>query len=103
MKRQLIQMTQDYLVQCDTPGCGYTIPNPTKDPCEDTKQYINMPCPKCGANLLTQKDYDDAMKFLRGIMWLNKWFGWLSYLSPKNKKKEMHVHVHDGEVNITQN
>lgn len=101
-KRQLIEMTQEYLIQCDNDNCDYTIPNPTKDPFEDTKQYINMPCPKCGENLLTQKDYDDSMTFLKKIMWINKYFSWLTYFSSKRENPIMvETHVHDNKITIT--
>lgn len=101
MKRQLIEMTQDYLIQCDNPDCKLRIPNPTKDPFADTKKYIDMPCPRCGENLLTQKDYDDSMKFLRTIQWVNKYFSWIAYIFPNGKKRTVNAHVHDGEVKIT--
>lgn len=29
---------------------------------EDYLTFVNKPCPNCGANLLTQKDYDIVMK-----------------------------------------
>lgn len=101
MKRQLIEMSQQYLIQCDNPNCDYVIPNPTKNPFEDTKKYIDMPCPVCGENLLTQQDYDDSMKILKQVIWINKWFSWLAYLFPKGKKRTINAHVHDGELKIT--
>jgi hypothetical protein len=41
---------------CDARGCDYTEYVGTVSP-----EYIGKPCPKCGANLLTQEDYDAAM------------------------------------------
>jgi len=49
-------------LKCDNPTCDY------KDmsiPVGDYEKYINMPCPKCGAPLLTQADYDVVMKVMR--------------------------------------
>lgn len=39
-------------IKCDNPNCDYI----NKDvEFKDYKKWINKPCPKCGANLLTQK------------------------------------------------
>ena len=41
-------------IKCDNKACDY------KDDSvryEDYKEYVNKPCPKCGHNLLTKKDY----------------------------------------------
>ena len=46
-------------LKCDNPNCDWeddSIKN------EDYINYINTPCPKCGENVLTQEDYDNAMK-----------------------------------------
>lgn len=43
-------------IKCDAEGCDYT----EQVAPEDYTKYINKPCPKCGANLLT---YDDYMRF----------------------------------------
>jgi len=44
---------------------------------EDFKLWLNKPCPKCGANLLTKKDLNITMI----IIAINKWFGWIRTLS----------------------
>ena len=101
MKRQLIEMTQDYSIQCDNPNCNYKIPNPTRDPFTDIKPYINMPCPDCGENLLTQEDYDDSIKILKKIIWINKWLSWVTYLLPTmGKKHKASMHVHNGVADV---
>jgi hypothetical protein len=41
-------------IKCDAIGCDYEDPTV---PYEDYKQWVNKPCPKCGANLLTEQDY----------------------------------------------
>ncbi len=51
-------------LKCDADGCDY------KDMTisfEDYEQYINAPCPECGANLLTEADYE-TVKVLTGIV-----------------------------------
>lgn len=37
----------------------------------DPDFYLGMPCPECGANLFTQKDYDAMKKMLRFAMIVN--------------------------------
>lgn len=55
-------------IVCDNPTCDY------KDPAAgfDTfHEYLNKPCPKCGENLLTQEDYDNAMLVYKSIQYVN--------------------------------
>jgi hypothetical protein len=65
--RDAIKMTIRGL-KCDAPGCDYR---------DDTvefanyKAYINKPCPKCGANLLTEADAKAAVKIARAVKGLN--------------------------------
>lgn len=40
-------------IKCDADGCDY---NCDDVKFEDYEQWLNKPCPKCGANLLTQED-----------------------------------------------
>lgn len=47
-------------IKCDDPGCDY-IDNESE--IGDYKDWINVPCPKCGASLLTEEDYQ-AVKIL---------------------------------------
>ena len=42
-------------IKCDTDGCGYHNPDVKF---EQYPEYVNKPCPQCGANLLTQENYD---------------------------------------------
>ena len=96
-------MYQEYSIECDNTQCDYKIKNPTGDPNEDTREYINMPCPKCGDNLLTKQDYLHGLKVLKIVNWLNKWFSWtMIFVSKKAKTKSISVHCHNGEVNISE-
>ncbi len=97
--RKLIEMSQEYLIVCDNKNCDYKVPNKTKDPNASIKKYLNKPCPKCGENLLTEKDYKDSETLMRYINWINKWFSWITIFIPKNKEKKVTVHVHNG-INI---
>lgn len=96
-KGEIISMESDILVQCDNPECDYTVPTSIENPDDCGEDYINKPCPKCGENLLTMEDYIQYVKLVKGIKWINKWFGWIYYLLPKKNKenpsvKEAHVH-----------
>lgn len=46
-------------IKCDTPNCGYSDMTVKSS---DYHNWLNKPCPKCSANLLTQKDYDIVQK-----------------------------------------
>lgn len=41
-------------IKCDNPYCNF---RDDSAKVEDCKQWLNKPCPKCGQNLLTEKDY----------------------------------------------
>lgn len=97
--RKLIEMNQEYLIQCDNPRCDYKVKNETGNPNEDIKGYLNKPCPKCGENLLTEQDYIQSLQLMKVINWLNKWFSWLTIFSSKKSQQKVMVHVHKG-VNI---
>lgn len=55
-------------LKCDTPTCDY------HDPAirlEDYEAYIDTPCPKCGASLLTRADYDQVQQLLSIMAMVN--------------------------------
>lgn len=51
-------------IMCDNPGCSYLDKTVSDD---NLKEWINIPCPLCGENLLTQEDYDNS-QFLLGLV-----------------------------------
>lgn len=51
-------------IKCDNPDCNFR--NDTVD-FRNYRDWLNKPCPKCGSNLLTQKDLN-AVKFLIKII-----------------------------------
>ena len=57
--------------KCDAPGCGYVSPNETPDfefleeYVDYMKSYLDVACPRCGAPLLTQADFDSAVLVLK--------------------------------------
>lgn len=93
--RKIFEIQQENIIECDNKHCDYVVVNTTKDPNVSLDKYVNMPCPKCGDNLLTEKDYLDSKNFLKVLNWINKWFSWLTIFMPSNSK-ESSVKVHNG-------
>lgn len=56
--------TQSLGIKCDTEGCEYKVSFGAK---EEYDAYLNQPCPVCGANLLTQSDYDTMSQMLEMV------------------------------------
>lgn len=98
MKRKLIEIYQENLIQCDNPNCDFKIKNPTGDPNEDSSMYLNVACPLCGDNLLTERDNMIYQSFMKKVNWINKWFSWVNYLIPFRKKLN---EISTNDVNIS--
>ena len=47
-------------IKCDNPNCDYF--NPDVESKTYKQDWLNKPCPKCGENLLTEKDYKTIKK-----------------------------------------
>lgn len=95
--RKLIQMHQEHLIVCDNEACDFKILNETGDPNVSIEKYLNVACPKCGENLLTERDYLDSLKFLRMVNFINRWFSWITIFIPKSKKPHVaSAHAHNG-------
>lgn len=91
--RKLIEMHQEHEVVCDNPQCDFKLS------CETGEiiQFLNVSCPECGENLLTEKDYLDNLSVLKVINWLNRYFSWIMLFVPKKAKMiNTTVHVHKG-------
>ncbi len=96
--RQLIETSRKSLIVCDNTKCDYEIPCSASLE-KNMLQFINMPCPKCGENLLTEQDFLQDEKIMRSIRWINKWFSWITFFYSKKswaKRQTVSVHVHDG-------
>ena len=103
--RKLIEIQQEYDVVCDNKSCDYKIVNEDKNVYDkDPSRYLNTPCPKCGDNLLTEKDLATYIKTVRIVKFINKWFSWITIFYGKNRKNTdtttLHTHFHDG-IHIT--
>ncbi len=58
-------------IKCDNPNCDFRDDSVSV---EDYKDWINKPCPKCGANLLTKKDYKTTKRIIKLCKIFNKIF-----------------------------
>lgn len=81
-------------IQCDAPGCGYNDPSVVR---LDYDKYLNAPCPKCGAPLLTEADML-ALKALEAeVALVNHVAGDL----PDGERLKMHLAMRgDGTIDL---
>ena len=89
-------MNQEYLVVCDKPGCDFKVKNETGIPNDGIEKYLNMSCPLCGENLLTEDDYRRSVVFLGLIGLINRWFSWITVFYRHKKQSSVYVKIHDG-------
>lgn len=95
MKRKLIEAIQKDLIVCDNNSCDFKIVPTTGDINEDISMYLNVECPKCGENLLTEEDYINSLKLTKAVNWINKWFSWLTFFIPSKKESTYQVITHN--------
>jgi len=53
---------------CDNPNCDWDDKTVTHD---QLKDWLNVSCPKCGENVLTQEDFDNAKAFYLAMELVN--------------------------------
>ena len=56
-------------IKCDVPHCNYRNETVALD---DYRDWLNKPCPVCGANLLTEADLKTLDILLCIIKWINR-------------------------------
>jgi len=97
--RKLIEVSREFLIECDS--CYYKVLNDGGGIGKDLKEYIDQKCPKCGANLLTEKDYLLDKKITKTIHFINRWFSWLTIFIRKPKVVTGEISYSDGvKINI---
>lgn len=77
-------------IKCDNPSCDF-IDMSVKF--EDYEEWLNKPCPKCGSNLLTDKDYFTVRVLQQITKGLNEIF-------PQIEDNEKDIYI-KGEMNGT--
>lgn len=65
-------------LKCDNTDCDYS---DMSIPTSKYKEYVNCPCPKCGANLLTKSDYM-SFKVINGLV---RVINFICYFIPKKR------------------
>lgn len=84
-------------LKCDAEGCDHR-----EDVEHITDELVGKPCPKCGANLLTQDDWDFYSTVMRPGMDLMESLGLpvrATAETPPDQKAQFNYH--DGEIRIT--
>ena len=56
-------------IKCENKKCDYDEPNVSA---EGYGEWLDKPCPKCGANLLTRADYKTVASMIKIVNVLNK-------------------------------
>lgn len=63
-----IEILKEGGIKCDNPSCDYKDPSVSF---EDLEGYLGKPCPKCGENLLTEKDLQNAKDLMNAVNLVN--------------------------------
>lgn len=96
---RLIKLEQENAVKCDNINCDFVAKHEVGEGryFDSIRKYLNVDCPKCGENLLTENDYILYLRFLKITNWVNKWFSWLTLIPYfRNKRKSTKVNLHKG-------
>ena len=95
-----LQTTNEAAITCDNKDCNFEIPASTikdynpQNPINSIIPFINVACPKCGENLLTEHDFNLALRFYVTVRWLNRWFSWLTIFFKEKGSVEKRVSFH---------
>lgn len=65
-------------IKCDNPKCDYVN---MEAKFNEYDKWLNKPCPKCGENLLTEKDYKNTIAIVKIVSTMNN-------ILPKTKSDE---------------
>lgn len=83
-------------LKCDAADCGHVenVPAVSRD-------LIGMPCPKCGANLLTEKDCEDWLAMIQPGIDLMRSLGLLvDQPNDRQNLRSFGVHLHDENLSV---
>lgn len=82
-------------LQCDAAGCDHR-----EDVEEIVEAQVGMPCPKCGASLLTREDFDVYVARFKPMLDMMKVLGLAVDPEPGTDAQRVSVHYHDGVTTI---
>lgn len=78
-------------IKCDSRYCDYR----KQIDINSIDGYLNVSCPKCGKNLLTQNDYENSLKLIKMVSWINLLFSWVTIFIPRKKEVNVSVNTHE--------
>lgn len=85
-----------FSLKCDAQGCDHV-----EKVSAITAECIGKPCPKCGANLLTQEDHDAALILEATVDLINQTIGPVEAPADTASRPTMiSINPHSGELNI---
>ena len=88
-------MSQAFL-KCDAPGCDHIEPVAAISP-----DLIGLPCPKCGASLLTEKDCADWLRAIQPGIDALKALGLLADAPVEGQETwKLCVHLHEESLTV---
>lgn len=93
---------QESGIICDNIKCDYESSEKVITH-KEMSSWVNKPCPKCGDNLLTMKDYNHHKKLIRIVNIINYiCFPFMFLIGGKNNKNcsSISYHHHDGKTTI---
>jgi hypothetical protein len=80
-------------IRCDNTNCDYLN---EAVPLSEYPKWINKPCPKCGENLLTEKDFKDTLRIYK--VFNNPIVKFL--LQPFHAGKRTRLNIHNGNLSV---
>lgn len=84
-------------LKCDADGCDHL-----EHMVEITADMVGKPCPKCGANLLTQHDFDVYLAVFRPAMQAMIDEGLVLPGGPDTPRENLiKVNYHEGQLTVT--
>ena len=98
-KRPLVEFEdKGQALRCDNESCGfvYELDGVKQTNPEGLNPFIGHPCPDCGQNLLTEDDFNRAVRLIGILKWMNKWLSWTTvFVKPSEKNvKKVRVSTH---------
>ena len=85
---------QGMFLQCDAPGCDHV-----EQVDGISEEHIGKECPKCGANLLTEEDFEDFRPMADLINVFNK-AGLTTDDPTRSDLPTVSMHTHKGKTTI---
>lgn len=98
--RKLIHVDPSNVGKLHCDACGYDLPEAKSWDEFASGKLIGYRCDKCFADMLTERDWRDAMKMYRWIERINKWFGFMGSEKPGPNHVSVSARSHDGKLTI---